>query len=140
MPDYPFNYNSPTVVNQKRIEIMKRQQREKENLKYEPTSAVKNTKAALAAMSLAPNPLVSFGSALAGSVYDFGTAAKYYSNNQKEKAKEDFVQGILGLLPTRFLKGYGKKNESIYKNLKAIMAMKVASDAKTITESDLQNY
>lgn len=129
---YLLNPNAPTVFNAERL-------KEKKKVPYEPSSAVKNTKAALAVGSLAPNPIVSLGSALAGSVYDFGTATKYYLDDQKEKAKEDFVQGVLGLLPTRFLKGYGLKGDAIYKNLKGVKLAKIASDAKTVTEGDYES-
>ena len=128
MPDYPFNYNSPTVVNQKRIEIMKRQQQEKENLKYNPSESVMKTKKALASLSMAP--YVSLPASLASSVYDFGTATKYYIDNQKEKAAEDFIQGIISLLPT---KKSGMK-KGTFDKLKSIMGLKIASDIETITQ------
>ena len=128
MPDYPFNYNSPTVVNQKRIEIMKRQQKEKENLKYKPSDSVMKTKKALASLSMVPYAAVP--ASLAGSVYDFGTASKYYLDNQKEKAVEDFIQGIISILPT---KKAGFK-QGTFDKLKSIMGLKIASDIETITQ------
>jgi hypothetical protein len=109
---------------------------------YEPTDAVKYTKSALASASMTPSPLVSIPASVAGAVYDLGTATKYALDGQKEKAKEDLAQAAIGLLPTKILKNVGLKGNKMYKNLRALMALKRASDVKTITESPIisRNY
>lgn len=109
---------------------------------YEPTDAVKNTKAALALGSLGTgsgsNPL-SYLFNIAGSVYDAGTATRYAVDGNWEMATEDALQAVVGLLP-----GYkGKLGMKGNKTLTAIekaynSALKTgqgASDVSSIKES-----
>jgi len=68
--------------------------------KYEPTQAVKNTKAALSSISLlAPTSLPA---RIGSSIFDLGTATKYALDGQYGKAAEDVVQAGLNWIP--FLK------------------------------------
>lgn len=96
---------------------------------YEPSESIKRTKAGLSALSLGTgmgsNPL-SYLANVAGSVYDFGTAAKYAMDDQWAKAGEDAIQGLVGLIPS--LKG--QKNV-----LKGIRALQAGNDVVNIGEA-----
>lgn len=108
---------------------------------YEPSEGVKNTKAGLAAFSLATAglPPVSYLGNVAGSVYDFGTAARYAADGNWNKASEDALQGIVGLIPG-FAGSLGTKGEQILtKGQTAANALlqttQKASDVAQINES-----
>jgi hypothetical protein len=104
---------------------------------YEPSDAVKNTKAGLGALSIIPVPLNPFG--VAGSVYDLGTSAKYAFDGQWDKAGEDFVQAGLDLIPSTagLLSGIkGAKLINKVNKARGFVALaKGVSDGKTIMEA-----
>jgi predicted DNA-binding WGR domain protein len=105
--------------------------------KYEPSDAVKKTKAALAVASNLP--LVGKYAAIGSAVGDAYTAARYYADGNKPKAKEDLIQAGLSL--ARPFRGkVGLKGDTQLSNFaknanKALKVSQVSSDAKTVYES-----
>jgi len=105
--------------------------------RYEPSDAVKQTKAALAIASNLPyvGPYAAIGSAV-GDAY---TAARYYADGNKPKAKEDLIQAGLSLArPFRGkvgLKGNTQLSNFAKNANKALKVSQVSSDAKTVYES-----
>lgn len=111
----------------------------KETPNYEPAPAVKKTKAALAAGSLANagnilGPLFS----VAGSTYDAGTAIKHALAGDSKEATEDAIQALIGVVPG--LKGLkGLKGEQVLSKLEKLLntgskVAKTGSDVENIAE------
>lgn len=113
----------------------------KVNNSYEPTQAVKNTKASLAALSLGTgagsNPL-SYLANVAGAVYDVGTGSRYIADGQYEKGLEDYTQAAIGLIPGLGSTG-AKGNQFVTTGQRlfntAIGTAAKSSDVKTMSES-----
>jgi len=105
--------------------------------KYEPSDAVKKTKAALAVASNLP--LVGKYAAIGSAVGDAYTAARYYADGNKPKAQEDLIQAGLSL--ARPFRGkVGVKGDTQLSNFaknanKALKVSQVSSDAKTVYET-----
>jgi hypothetical protein len=72
--------------------------------RYSPSPAVMDTKAGLAAASLAMGPY-SFVPGIAGATYDVGTAARYAMDGQWDNVKEDLISAGLNILPTAAVYG-----------------------------------
>ena len=105
--------------------------------KYEPSQAVKNTKAVLAAAQLVnPKNLYLKAVNTGGDLY---TAMRYGIDGQYDKAKEDLIQAGINWLP--FLKGKPGMKQGTYNLSKldnlinlGISGTQKGSDVKTITE------
>lgn len=105
--------------------------------RYQPSDAVMNTKAGLAAASAVFGPFA-FIPAIAGATYDLGTAAKYAMDGQWGNAAEDAMQAGVSLIPTAAvafgLKGLAKASK-INKAVRGVRTVKTASDLKDIGEA-----
>lgn len=66
---------------------------------YEPSQAVKNTKAALTALQIAGNPTLRFPAGIANAVFDAGTATKYLLDSQYKNAAIDAGEALVDLIP-----------------------------------------
>jgi len=105
--------------------------------RYAPSPAVMNTKAGLAAASIASGPL-SFIPGTASAVYDLGTSARYAMDGQWDNAKEDLISAGLNAIPTAgvyaALAGMGKLQKAARARA-AIRSAKGAMNAKDIAGS-----
>lgn len=104
--------------------------------RYEPSDAVKKTKAALAAASIASGPFSIFPGA-ASAAYDMGTAARYAMDGQWEKAGQDALQAGISMIPTAGvmaaltgMAGLAKANKA----MRGVRAMKTGSDLVDMAE------
>jgi hypothetical protein len=93
-------FNEGGSVKLKKEEVLRAVQQAEEanrSKKYEPTQAVKNTKATLASASLlTPTNLPA---RIGSTIFDLGTATKYALDGQYDKATEDAVQAVLNWIP-----------------------------------------
>jgi hypothetical protein len=105
--------------------------------KYEPSDAVKYTKAALAAASMVSGPL-SFMPQAAGATYDLATAARYAMDNQWDNAKEDLVSAGINALPMAGIYGAllsAGKLEKAKRAKDLISNLRTATDFKDIADA-----
>jgi hypothetical protein len=105
--------------------------------KYEPSDAVKYTKAALAAASMVSGPL-SFIPQVAGATYDLATAARYAMDNQWDNAKEDLISAGVNALPIAGIYGAllsAGKLEKAKRAKNLLSTLRAATDVKDISDA-----
>ena len=101
--------------------------------RYSPSPAVMNTKAGLAAASIASGPL-SFIPGTASAVYDLGTSARYAMDGQWDNAKEDLISAGLNAIPTAGVYGALAAMGKLQKAARARAAIRTAKGAMNLKD------